>query len=144
MPKGIYKHKIKHGMYGTKIYSRWDAMKARCLNKNSKFFKHYGGRGITICKEWLKFENFYKDMGNCPQGKSLDRIDNNGNYYKENCRWATQEEQCNNMRKNHLLTYKNKTQTIAQWSRELGIGYSTIWSRIKYGWEVEKALSIKK
>lgn len=137
------KRNLKHGMEGTETYWSWGSMKQRCLNKNDKHYKWYGARGITICDEWLGkkgFENFYKDMGEKPKNKSLDRIDNNGNYCKSNCRYATQKEQMNNMRRNHFLTYKNKTQTIAQWSEELNIKYTTIWARINRGWSTEESL----
>ena len=90
----------KHGMTNTKTYNSWIAMKKRCLDKNHISYKNYGGRGIIICSEWLKFENFYSDMGKRPKNKSLDRVDNNGNYCKDNCRWATKKQQMNNMRTN--------------------------------------------
>ncbi len=131
---------ITHGMEGTKTYKSWGAMKSRCLNKNNEHYKYYGGRGIIVCPKWLDFENFYKDMGEKPENKTLDRIDNNKNYCKSNCKWSTREEQMNNTRYNRLLTYKNKTQTIAQWARELSINYGTIYSRLKRGWSVNKAL----
>lgn len=73
-------------------------MKARCLNPHNKRYADYGGRGITICERWLTFENFFADMGQCPQGLSLDRIDNSGNYEPDNCRWATTQEQTSNKR----------------------------------------------
>lgn len=98
---------IRHGMEGTKIYRIWAGMKTRCLNENHSRRKDYGGRGITVCDEWLTFENFYKDMGNCPKGKSLDRIDNNGNYCKSNCKWSTPKEQANN-RRNNLIHNSQK------------------------------------
>lgn len=89
---------FKHGKAKTRIYYSWNSMKRRCLNKNNPAYKYYGGRGITICKEWLKFENFYKDMGDRPKNKSIDRINNNGNYCLENCKWSTPKEQNNNRR----------------------------------------------
>lgn len=85
------------------VYTSWYAMKRRCHGQNIKQFKDYGGRGIKVSKEWMKFENFYKDMGDRPEGKSLDRIDVNGNYEKSNCRWATRKEQANNKRRNKCL-----------------------------------------
>ena len=139
--KEIMKNKMTtHGMSHTTEHFAWGSMKARCYNKNRADYKNYGGRDITICKRWLKFENFYEDMGRCPEGMTLDRIDNEKGYYKENCRWATAKEQANNRRSNRLLTYNGKTQNIKQWANELRINYGTLYSRIRYGWSVEKAL----
>jgi len=86
MKKGYPKYKI-HGMAGTSTYNTWIAMKARCDKETDKEYKNYGCRGISYCKEWSKFQNFYADMGERPKGLQLDRIDNDGNYCKENCRW---------------------------------------------------------
>ena len=130
-----------HGMTKTKTHKSWTGMRARCLNKNNSNYKNYGGRGITVCDRWLKgFENFYKDMDECPKGKSLDRIDNDGNYEPKNCRWATPKEQSNNSRFNRFLTCNGKTQNITQWAEELNINYSTLYSRLKRGWNIEKVL----
>ena len=136
------KNRKTHRMSNTKIYTTWERMKARCLNKNYHNYKDYGGRGITVCDEWMEFENFYKDMGNKPEGKSIDRINNDGNYCKENCKWSTPKEQNNNSRNNHLLTYKGKTLTISQWAEKTGIKYGTLKSRINsYNWSIKKALT---
>ena len=132
---------LKHGMTKTRTFKSWGNLKQRCLNKNDKGYKNYGGRGIKVCDEWLEFENFYCDMGECPAGKSIDRKNNDKGYYKSNCRWATREEQNNNKRNNRFLIYDGKKQTTRQWARELGINPNTISTRIYRGWSVERALS---
>lgn len=122
-----------------KIYRVWTSMKQRCDNPNIKYYEHYGGRGITYCKRWSKFENFLKDMGEKPEGKSLDRIDNNKNYSKNNCKWATWAEQNRNTRRN--VIYKGECATDA--SKRLGGGRNLVQRRIKNGWDIKKAFTTK-
>ena len=133
----------KHGMFGTKVYGAWAAMKGRCENVNDKSYKNYGGRGIKVSKDWSSsFINFYKYIGDPPSPKhSLDRIDNDGDYKKGNVRWATNALQARNKRTNHLITYNNQTKTLRDWSDEKGIKYTTLLGRIKHGWSVEEALN---
>lgn len=132
----------KHGLYKHPVYSVWSAMKDRCANKNAAEYKNYGGRGITVCGEWNKFESFWEDMSSgYERGKTLDRIDVNGNYSKENCRWVSNLEQQNNRRDNRMITYMGKTQSMASWSRELKIKYTTIQGRLRLNWPTEKLLS---
>lgn len=125
-----------------RIYNSWKSMLNRCNYPSHIRYKDYGGRGITICEEWLKFEAFldwalksgYKD------GLTIDRIDVNGNYCPENCRWVTMKVQSNNRRSNHLLEYKGQTKTIGEWATCLNIRPGTIYQRLKLGWSIEKTL----
>lgn len=104
-------------------YNTWEGMKARCLNPDSEAYADYGGRGIAVCARWLSFENFLADMGKRPNGRSLDRIDNNGNYEPGNCRWATRREQANNKRSNHLVSINGRSMSLMSSCRELGLSY---------------------
>jgi hypothetical protein len=132
-----------HGLSKSPEFKTWTAMKARCYTKSNIGYPYYGGRGITVCDRWLhSFETFLADMGKKPDPDySLDRIDSNGNYNPDNCRWAVRETQDNNRRSNHPLTFRGKTQTITQWAKEVGIPKTTILNRLNWGWPVEDALS---
>jgi len=132
-------------MYKLKEYRIWIDIKSRCCNSKNKRYKDYGKRGIVICDRWLNsFENFYEDMGPRPSNKySIDRKDNNGNYCKENCRWATRDEQCSNRRTNQLITYNGITQTRTKWAKEIGISANSLKRRILNGWTTEQALTVK-
>lgn len=124
-------------------YSVWNNIKSRCYNKSCKEYKNYGGRGIIISDSWRNdFSQFYKDMGPRPSSKhTIERINNNGNYCKENCKWATYTDQANNTRKNRFLFHDNKRLTVAQWSDLLGIPRVTIHARLRAGWPIEHVLS---
>jgi len=125
-----------------KIYAVWGAMIQRCTNPNNRQWKNYGNRGITVCERWMKFENFLEDMGKPPgHGYSIERKDNNGNYCKENCIWATRKEQNRNKRDNHLITFGGKTQCLTDWAEEIGIKQETILKRFRISWSIEKALT---
>lgn len=119
----------------SKEFSTWCSIKQRCLDKNSKSYENYGGRGIKICDRWLNsFENFLNDMGEKPSNKhSIDRIDVNGNYEPNNCRWATQKEQMRNVRHNVILEYNNTKMTMAEASEKSKIPYYIIQQRIRKG-----------
>lgn len=115
-------------------YNVWSAMKDRCLNPNCSHYKNYGGRGITVCDRWLRYANFIADMGHRPSSKyTLERIDNDGNYEPQNCRWVTRGAQARNMRSNVLIEHNGKKQCLMDWSKETGISYFTLRSRIRYG-----------
>lgn len=127
-------HYKTHGLSKTKTYSSWLAMKARCNNKNTPFYKNYGGRAISYDKKWESFSQFYKDMGDCPLGYSLDRIDNNKNYHKENCRWASSKQQMRNTSRNVFIKYKGKNRTLAEISDLTGLSQKMLSKRLKRGW----------
>lgn len=137
----------KHGMRGSRLYHTWHNMKDRCLRKKHKQYHDYGGRGIFVCQEWVEsFESFrdwalangYRD------DLSIDRIDNDGPYSPENCRWATIREQSNNRRNNHIITYNGESHTLKEWSELYDIPYYLLKDRIiKSGMPMEKALQKK-
>lgn len=134
--------RVKHGMHRTPEYNTWKGMIQRCTNDKHPAYTRYGGCGVSVCPRWLKFENFYADMGQRPVGRSLDRIDNNGPYCKENCRWATRKEQCNNRKSNRVLVLGGRSQTLAQWASELGVKPVTLYNRLNtLEWSVEKTLT---
>lgn len=122
-------------------YALWKAMLRRCENPKDKGFKNYGARGIKVCARWKSFENFYKDMGARPVGKSLERRNNNRGYSPSNCYWADRATQNNNTRSNIPLTYLGRTQTVTQWCSELGLKPFTVYMRLRKGWTAERALS---
>ena len=134
----------KHGHSRSKLYAIHQSMKARCYNPNNKQYKDYGDRGIKVCDEWLNnFEVFYKwAMANgYEEHLTVDRIDNNGNYCPENCRWTTMKQQSNNRRNNNYITYNGETHTLSEWARITKQDRGALNSRInKYHWSIEKAL----
>lgn len=129
--------RIKYG-HSSETYRSWTGMMARCYRKTDPEFKNYGNRGITVCPEWHEFERFLLDMGLRPPGTTLDRRDVNGNYTRDNCRWATALEQGENRRTNHVLTIGGISKHIAAWAREWNLEESVIANRIKRGWPLEK------
>ena len=132
----------KHGLHNTPTYRTWTTMKQRCQNPNNPNYKNgYGGKGITVCKEWEEFGNFLRDMGERPNSMTLDRIDYTKRYSKDNCRWATIEEQARNKKSNRFYTIQDKTQCLTDWSTELGIPFTTLHYRLKR-LPVEEVLTI--
>lgn len=132
-----------HGMSRSYIYGIWSAMRSRCNAPSDKAYKNYGARGITVCDRWMKsFENFLVDMGERPSKEySLERINNDGPYSPENCKWATRHDQNRNNRKTVFITWKNQTLCIADWAQKLGMTPCTLAYRLKK-WSLEKALSL--
>ena len=121
-------------------YITWENMKARCFNPRNNHYKDYGGRGITVCDRWLKFENFLSDMGPKPFGLSIERMNNNGNYEPSNCKWATRQEQAHNTRRNRWITFKGERLRFSEWAQRLGITYTSLYRRLKL-WPLDKALT---
>lgn len=132
-----------HGMYGTRLYHIWNGFRGRCLNPNNKDYKNYGGRGITICKEWNKSENFFKWalQNGYKDNLTLDRIDTNKSYSPNNCRWITSNEQQRNKRNNRILEFNGEKHCITEWSEITGINRGTIVSRLRHNWDIEKTLT---
>lgn len=112
---------------GTRTYYAWRSMRTRCADKDNP---NYGGRGITVCSEWGDYDLFFRDMGECPIGYSLDRVDNNKGYTPDNCRWATVRQQLNNQRRNRRISFNGKTQTLSYWAEELGVSLDTLHHRL--------------
>lgn len=124
------------------LYQTWSDMRQRCYNPKNKHYHDYGGRGIAVCERWDEFKNFLADMDMPPPKHSIDRIDNNGDYEPDNCRWATAEQQANNTRVNSLVTYEGMTKTLSEWSRHVGLSHSALYYRIKKSqWSVERAFT---
>jgi hypothetical protein len=131
----------RHGRSGCDTYSSWKAMRQRCDNPNTARYMRYGGRGIGYCDRWDSFGNFFKDMGERPAGMSIDRIDSDLGYSKENCKWSTPKQQMNNMSRNKYITHNGTTKTYVEWSRALGGEDSLIKKRIRAGWANDKAVT---
>ena len=141
--------RTKHGESNTRLYNVWSDMKKRCYNTKNVDYKNYGGRGITVCDEWMDFQNFYEwAIANgydetAPKGQcTIDRIDVNGCYEPENCRWVNWHIQMNNKRNNRILTYNGESHTLAEWCEIVNIPYNCLKSRLnKLHWSVEKTLT---
>lgn len=134
-----------HGMSKTHIYSVWRSMKSRCIKPSHISYINYGGRGIKVCDRWIKsFKNFFEDMGSTyRKGLEIERINNNGNYEPDNCKWATEKEQGNNKRSNVILNHNGRKMTIKQWSEFLNINEATLYRRYYQKWPVNRLLNPK-
>lgn len=134
----------KHGMDGTPTYNAWAHMLARCRNPKTQGFARWGGRGITVCERWLSFENFFADMGKKPSGKSLDRIDNDGNYEPGNCRWATRRAQSGNQERSLRFEWNGQKRTLSDLAHEHKVPRRKVYQRLLSGWTLQEALTIKR
>jgi hypothetical protein len=140
------KYTAKHGHARSgshsATYNSWQSMTQRCTNPSHKNFDGYGGRGIGICERWGSFELFLADMGDRPEGMTLDRLDVNGNYEAGNCQWSTPSEQSANRRCALVYEHEGRRLTLKEWSSHLGINYHTLRYRIRvYGWSIGRSLS---
>lgn len=132
-----------HGMKGSRTYQVWQGMKARTTNPNNSHYSAYGGRGIKVCQKWFdSFEAFLSDMGEAPDGMSIDRINNDGNYEPSNCRWATSKQQCRNNSRNVWIEANGVRKCLKDWADELGCTSHAIQKRINRGWSESDAVTI--
>ena len=139
------KYSITHGKSKTQEYAIWKSMKERCYTRSNNSYKNYGQRGIQVCERWKNnFMNFLNDMGKCPKNLTLERINNNGDYSPQNCKWASILEQANNTRKNRHFIFNNHRMTTAQIARKVGIKYSVLMERIydHSNYTIEQILNI--
>lgn len=133
---------VTHGMSKTRTYESYLGMIKRCYDPEHNRFPRYGGRGIKVCDRWLEsFENFLEDMGECPSAMSLDRVDNDGDYCPQNCKWSSATEQARNRVSNRTLEYGGMSKTVAEWGEYTGLGWSTLNGRLQNGWNVEDTLT---
>lgn len=133
-----------HGENKTKLYRVWVDMRKRCYNKNSSGYKYYGGRGVSVCKEWAAYYETFRDwaLENGYRRKlTIDRINNGGNYEPNNCRFVTMKQQQRNKRSNRLIAINGIKRTIAEWAEIAGVKYATLWDRVNRGWCEERLLA---
>lgn len=131
-----------HGKTHTREHRIWKNMRNRCNNPNHPRYADWGGRGIKICDRWNVFQNFIDDMGKCPDGYTIERIDNNKGYEPNNCKWATMFEQTQNSRKSRYITYNGQTLAMSEWARRAQIPYNALRSRLNRKWTDEEALTL--
>lgn len=132
----------RHGKSKTRTYHVWSSMKARCSNPANDAYARYGGRGITVCERWFAYENFHADMGDCPKGLTIERIDNNKGYGPDNCIWADRRTQGRNKRGLHNLTIDGETHPLIVWVEKFSVvSYVTAHQRLAYGWDALEAVS---
>jgi len=137
-----YQSELTNSLLKTRFHRIWIAMRQRCNNPNNDGYKHYGGRGIKVCKRWDSFENFIQDMyPTYSDSLSIDRIDNNGDYEPANCRWSTRAEQGLNTRRNRWVTIDGKTQTVSEWAKQLDVNQTRFYGLMNRGISMEEAIT---
>lgn len=143
----VHKETIStHGESKSRLYTIWTLMKRRCYFPSDSRYHRYGGRCIAVCEEWRdSFENFrdWATKNGYRDDLTIDRIDNNGNYCPGNCRWATRKEQQSNIGTNHLITHNGETLTVSQWAERIGVQPTTLFTRLRRHWSIERALNRK-
>lgn len=137
---GCNQHRKTHGASKSRTYRIWWGMVSRCRYRRLISWTRYGGRGIRVCRRWMKFENFLKDMGEAPLGLSLDRKNNDGNYCQSNCRWTTQLEQNRNTDHTHYIEHKGLRLCVTEWAERTGLKINLICTRLSRGWSTWRAL----
>lgn len=138
--KNSIAHGHSRGGKRSRLLRTWDGMMNRCYRIGTPNYHRYGGRGIKVCERWKSFVNFVADMGDRPPGMSLDRIDNDGDYCPENCRWATTKQQSRNRGNNVLITVGSETKCITEWAELRGLTCQQVWRRLRLGWSPNEAL----
>lgn len=134
-------HCMKHSDTESSTYRSWRAMLGRCRNQNDKMYHRYGGRGISVCDRWLEFENFLADMPTKPTGATIERIDNDGDYCPDNCRWATRKEQNRNSTNNRVLEIYGQKKCVAEWCEISGVSQSVANARLnRLGWTEKESI----
>ena len=142
-PHNFTQHGHAVGGKASKTYSKWQGMKTRCYNPNSNRFKYYGGKGIKVCPRWLEsFENFLEDMGLCPLGMTLDRIDNTKDYGPGNCKWSTLAEQSRHRSNVKQYLINGRLQCLNQWVKEIGMTFDKAKRKLQAGASIEQALGL--
>jgi hypothetical protein len=144
MFKATTYYSAEHGSPERRALHTWKGLKQRCNSKTNIQYRGYGARGITYDAKWASLEGFLTDMGLPPPGMSLERIDNDGNYCKDNCRWATRKEQNANRRTTRFIEFNGERKALSQWAAQLGLKPDTLRARIENGWPLERALSAGK
>lgn len=134
----------KHGISGSRIYNVWRGMRQRCESPSHNAYHRYGGRGIYVCQRWQSFENFLADMGQPAPGMTIERVDNDGPYSPENCRWASRAEQASNRAVNRNITWNGETLNLSQWSERTGIHRNTLERRVDLGWPLDRVFAPEK